>query len=99
MPQSHQLLEDVDLGMHDNVLQQDDVVEGLALNVLMELGDLDDAHGALTLLDCGDHVLFTDEPFPIEGVLHRLPLYENRLQDGYVLRLRDYVNVVTVGLH
>ena len=70
MLESHKLLDYVNFGVHDDVLQQDDIVVGVSLNVILEFGDLDDVDGAFALLEFGDDVFFFDVPLAIEGVFN-----------------------------
>lgn len=96
---SHQLLDYVDFGVHNYILQQNYVITRVSLDVILEFGDLYDVDGTLALFQFRNHVFLPDIALSVEGVFNRLVLDEQCFQDRNVLLLCDRVNVITVWLH
>lgn len=96
---SHELLDYVDFGVDDDVLEEDNIIAGVSLDVILEFGDLDDVDGAFSLLEFGDDVFFADVPLAIEGVFNRLVFDVEGFQNGDVLLLSNRINMVAVRLH
>lgn len=67
---SHELFDYVNFGVDDDVLEEDDVVAGISLNVILEFRDFNDAEGTFTLVELGDEVFFSDVSLPVEGVFN-----------------------------
>ena len=96
---SHELLDYVDFRVDDDVLEEDNIIAGVSLDVILEFGDLDDVDGAFALLEFGDDVFFANVPLTIEGVFNRLVFDVEGFQNGDVLLLSNRINMVAVRLH
>lgn len=99
MAESHQLLQDVDFGVDDYVLEEDYVVVGVLVGEVPELGHLDHSELAVRAASLGDQEGLADVTLPVVSVLHILLLDEQGLQNRDVLLLGDYIDLRAVRFH
>lgn len=84
--QSHELMDDIDLRMHDDILKKDHVIRILVGHCRVELADLDYVDLALIALQAGDSVFVPEQSFPIKCEVNIL-VFGQSLQDGEILGL------------
>lgn len=79
MSEPHQLLQNIDIRMHNNILEKNNIIVGIFFNILSELRNLNNCIFAMRIGSLGDKMIFPKIPFFVEAIFNILLLNKQSL--------------------